>query len=338
MNHQKCFREGTCTILQWSVAAPAGSKRLNRSFLRRKVASGLFYFEIRVDGSKAVAVAGSAAGESAPWDVAENWNPVLAGPLGLVGISLALLQLEKLLPESGAQPLLAAIGRFQNAFGAHPYAVAPIRTSPQRTYDPTSADPTPEGAHMPMALANLAHSGSAKEIQDGLSEFGSNSGLFDDIDVVRKGNKESDPFQIGVNFGGPTVNLVDVGYGVSQVLPILVDTIQRAGKDRVFLLQQPEVHLHPRAQAELGSFFARQTRHSRRFVVETHSDYLVDRVRMEVRRETLKPKDVSLLYFERNKSGATIHNLELDKNGDIINPPLGYRQFFLDEERHLLEA
>jgi predicted ATPase len=115
-----------------------------------------------------------------------------------------------------------------------------------------------------------------------------------------------------------------------------VDTIRQAAGHELFLLQQPEVHLHPRAQAELGSFFASQARKDRKFVIETHSDHLVDRVRMEVRRKKLKPEDVSLLYFERGKHGATIHNLELDRNGGIVNPPEGYRQFFLNEERDLL--
>ncbi|SPF35082.1 conserved hypothetical protein [Candidatus Sulfopaludibacter sp. SbA4] len=120
---------------------------------------------------------------------------------------------------------------------------------------------------------------------------------------------------------------------MSQALPILVDTLQR---HETFLLQQPEVHLHPRAQAEMGSFFARQAGKNRRFVIETHSDHLVDRIRMEVRDGKLRPDDVSLLYFERHKHGATVHNLELDKNGSITNPPASYRQFFLNEERDLL--
>jgi predicted ATPase len=123
---------------------------------------------------------------------------------------------------------------------------------------------------------------------------------------------------------------------VSQVLPILVDTLQRAGPFETFLLQQPEVHLHPKAQAELGSFFAKQADTNRRFVIETHSDYLVDRIRMEVRRKVLTPEDVSSLYFERGKSGATIHNLELGADGTITNPPPGFRQFFLKEELDLL--
>jgi predicted ATPase len=171
-----------------------------------------------------------------------------------------------------------------------------------------------------------------------LEEFGSSSGLFEQIEVIRKGKKESDPFQIGVKSGGPTFNLVDVGYGVGQALPILVDTLQRSAGNEVLLLQQPEVHLHPKAQAELGSFFARRAGKRRRFVIETHSDYLVDRIRTEVRRGThLKPEDVSLLYFERDEHGAMIHNLELGKDGSITNPPTGFRQFFLDEERRLLD-
>ena len=173
-------------------------------------------------------------------------------------------------------------------------------------------------------------------MREALQEFGSRSGLFEGIEIVDKGKKESDPFQVGVKSGGPTFNLIDVGYGVSQALPILVDTLQRASAFETFLLQQPEVHLHPKAQAELGSFFAKQADKRRRFIIETHSDCLVDRIRMEVRRKQLKPEDVSLLYFERRKSGATIHNLELDTDGSITNPPPGFRKFFLHEERDLL--
>jgi predicted ATPase len=125
-----------------------------------------------------------------------------------------------------------------------------------------------------------------------------------------------------------------VGYGVSQALPILVDTLQLSSA--LFLLQQPEVHLHPRAQAALGSFFAKRISKGKQFIIETHSDYLVDRIRMEIRRKQLKPEDVSLLYFERKKSSATIHNINLDSNGAIVDPPPGYRQFFLKEERDLL--
>ncbi len=190
-----------------------------------------------------------------------------------------------------------------------------------------------------MLLAHLARSSQSDRwaaLREALNDFGSKSELFEDIGVIQKGSEESDPFQIGVKSGGSVFNLVDVGYGVSQILPVLVDILQHPGAHQLFLMQQPEVHLHPRAQAELGGFFASHASKTRRFVIETHSDYLVDRVRMEVRRKNLKPQDVSLLYFERQEHGSTIHNIELEAEGNITDPPAGYRQFFLDEERSLL--
>ena len=97
-----------------------------------------------------------------------------------------------------------------------PYAFAPIRTSPQRTYDPIRADRTPAGSHVPMALASLSESLSDRQsaaLRKRLERFGGRSGLFDGIKVIRKGKKESDPFQIGIRTGGSTFNLTDVGYG-----------------------------------------------------------------------------------------------------------------------------
>ena len=243
--------------------------------------------------------------------------------------------LERLLSGAEHKELEIAWELFRTSFGTGTYALAPIRSSPQRTYDPVSAIAKPEGSHVPMLLASMLDSERAA-LWSAMREFGFGSGLFDQIEVNRKGRKESDPFQIGIRSGGPSVNLVDVGYGVSQVLPIIVDALQGAASNQTLLLQQPEVHLHPRAQAELGSFFVRLANKKRRFIVETHSDYLVDRVRREVREGRLRPDDVSLLYFERGQHGSTVHNLDLDKGGSIENPPESYRQFFLDEERQLL--
>jgi len=169
-----------------------------------------------------------------------------------------------------------------------------------------------------------------------LGRFGSASGLFEALEVRPLGKSESDPFQINVKISGPAFNLIDVGYGVSQVLPILVDTVL-GDEGGTYLLQQPEVHLHPRGQAELGSFFGYFAGKNRRFVVETHSDYLIDRVRMDVRdKKTLKPEDVAIIFFERQGSEVNLRNLRLDEDGNLINAPENYRQFFLTEERRLL--
>src|SRR6202007_2618510 len=111
----------------------------------------------------------------------------------------------------------------------------------------------------------------------------------------RMGRQPSDPFQLRVKSTGPDANLVDVGYGVSQALPIIVDSIL-APNDSVVLVQQPEVHLHPKAQAALGTFFGELTQESSKcFVIETHSDFLVDRVRLAVAKGSLKSENISIV-------------------------------------------
>ena len=109
----------------------------------------------------------------------------------------------------------------------------------------------------------------------------------------------SDPFQLQVKVrSGPHANIMDIGYGVSQSLPILIDVMTAADSNsggrsrrrptgRLFLLQQPEVHLHPRGQAQLANLFIEaHKRNGSRFLIETHSDYIVDRVRISVRKRS----------------------------------------------------
>ena len=105
-----------------------------------------------------------------------------------------------------------------------------------------------------------------------LDQYGKGSGLFDDISVRSLGKNEADPFQVHIRkyrnrTKGPRRNLIDVGYGVSQVLPV-VSELMRADPQRRFLLQQPEVHLHPSAQAALGTLLCQVAGGDRQLVVE----------------------------------------------------------------------
>jgi hypothetical protein len=219
-----------------------------------------------------------------------------------------------------------------------PYASAPVRTKPERTYNPIDAKPKPEGGHVPMVLTKL-HFEKGKDwttLKQQLEKFGSAAGLFRSLGIRRLGESESDPFQIQVKISGPASNLIDVGYGVSQVLPILVDAIQ-GPEGSTYLLQQPEVHLHPRAQAELATFLGTlAARQRKRFVVETHSDFMIDRIRMDVRDKKIGCEDVSIIYFDRIGLDVRVHNINIDKYGNLVNVPEGYRQFFLDEEKRFL--
>jgi predicted ATPase len=98
------------------------------------------------------------------------------------------------------------------------------------------------------------------------------------------------------------------------------------------------VHLHPRAQAELATLFVELIKHvGVQLVVETHSDYLLDRIRTDLRdRKDLSPEDIAILFFERKGLDVKIHELSLDEQGNLKNVPASYRKFFLDEEQRLL--
>ena len=225
-----------------------------------------------------------------------------------------------------------------------PFASAPVRSKPRRTYDPARSSPDSEGEYVPMYLASLYFQDQRgwPKLKNALENFGQDAGLFHEISIKPLGKRDSEPFQVQVRKAGrkrkgPQRNIIDVGYGVSQVLPVITELL-RQDAPPMFLLQQPEVHLHPSAQAALGSLFCRVASPERQLIVETHSDHLLDRVRMDVRdgASELKPEDVSILFFERNDLDVSIHSIRLDKLGNILDTPDNYRSFFMKETRRSL--
>lgn len=219
-----------------------------------------------------------------------------------------------------------------------PLSIAPIRTRPKRSYDEINQNFTPEGDHIPYILARiLSEYPSSKErkpLVSALETFGKESGLFKEIAVKR--HKVGDPFRVMVTVAGRAANILDVGYGVSQALPVVVQSVL-AAKQRMLLIQQPEVHLHPRAQAALGSFFVDIVANAKKtLVIETHSDYIIDRIRQEVASGKIAPEDVAFLYLEKKGMETIVFPLTLDQLGNIEGAPPTYRDFFLRETMNLL--
>ena len=232
---------------------------------------------------------------------------------------------------------------------ARPVASAPVQSHPLRTYDPVQLAQDPRGASVPSYLASLYRNDPDEwqRLKAALDYFGQSSGLFDEIAVKSFGKSDGDPFQLQVRKSGkrrkgPWRNLIDAGYGVSQALPSVVELLKAPDsplgelpkyRPPALLLQQPEVHLHPQAEAALGTLFCSAATTGRQLLVETHSDYIIDRVRMDVRDETtgLKPEDVSILYFEPGDLEVKIHNIRLDQMGNVLDAPPSYGAFFMDE-------
>ncbi len=216
--------------------------------------------------------------------------------------------------------------------------VAPIRTLPQRTYDAVKLVYSPEGTHTPYVIRKILDSKrEAGKFLASMQRIGDASGLFESIGIRRYGRGVTAPFEVDIVLDRKALNLSTVGYGVSQSLPVLVELLIRP-ENTWFAIQQPEVHLHPKAQAALGDvFFEMATREQKHFLIETHSDFTIDRFRMNYKGRKGKIARAQILFFERKNRQNKVHSLIMGENGELPQEqPESYRRFFVKEELKLL--
>ena len=120
----------------------------------------------------------------------------------------------------------------------------------------------------------------------------------------------------------------DVGVGISQLVPVL--GLALASDTGMAAVEQPELHLHPRLQAELGDLFIEASRDGvRRFLLETHSEHLILRIQRRIRESvegrphrgvTISPDDVAIYYSNPQAHGDPIRRIDLDERGEFIQP------------------
>lgn len=218
-------------------------------------------------------------------------------------------------------------------------ATSAIRTKPRRTYTPGTEIRDGEGSHVPFEMAKLYRAKNKegwRKLKSSIENFGEISEMFRTVEIKSFGKTASDPFQIQFSSEGPRTNLVDLGYGTSQILPILY-LISTGTRNSTHVIQQPEVHLHPKAQAALGEYFIRSyKRTGQKFVLETHSDFIVDRIRNAILKGVVQPEEVSLLFFQRERLETRAVQVDFDENGEPLKAPKGYRDFFAREQLRML--
>lgn len=128
---------------------------------------------------------------------------------------------------------------------------------------------------------------------------------------------------IELSLGGQSRDLTTVGVGVSQLLPVIVGLLSLQPRD-VFMVEQPELHLHPAVQSRLADFFL-FARPDVSVVVESHSEALLTRLRMRVACEELDPSKITILFVEgQEEAGARTKSLEIDQYGDLSKWPQGF--------------
>ena len=169
------------------------------------------------------------------------------------------------------------------------------------------------------------------------------------VEAIAKGRKEHEVF-IRINRLSPKVKISDVGFGISQALPIIVQAFYAVDNSTI-IMEQPEIHLHPKVQADIADVFIDALhiekvqrlnnfnppskrlqnlgkRKNLQFIIESHSEHLLTRLQRRIAEEKIKSEEVAI-YFVDNKEGkATIEELRINEYGEIQNWP---ENFFGDE-------
>ena len=137
----------------------------------------------------------------------------------------------------------------------------------------------------------------------------------------------------------------NVGFGISYVLPVLA-TLLTARPTDIIIIENPEAHIHPKGQSKIGELIARAAAYGVQVFVETHSDHVINGIRVAVRDGILNPEDVNIAFFERRPHQvlgtdgeiyteiySEINPISVDNNGMLSDYPKG----FLDEWDNQLE-
>lgn len=136
-------------------------------------------------------------------------------------------------------------------------------------------------------------------------------------------------YRVQVASRGTWASLPDVGFGISQFLPVVVADLQLPRRSTL-MVAQPEIHLHPSAQAAMADYFVNQVKErENQYILETHSEYLLNRVRLAIVKGEIDPSDVSVYYFENSTDGSIVHQVEFTLDGQIKNAPEGFFKTYM---------
>ncbi len=215
--------------------------------------------------------------------------------------------------------------------------VGPLRESPRRMYLSTGETPREVGAAGELGPAVLWSASQSNLLDtEQLSEWCRRMGLALKVSLARLSGGF---FRIMIAdlHTGVEVSLPDVGVGTSQLLPILIQGLI-APQGATILLEQPEIHLHPRVQAELADFLIEVTRRDVGVIVETHSEHLVTRLQRRTAEETLNPDTLNLYYVTPSVDGSKIELVQINEYGQIPSAPEGFFEEGFEETFGLMSA
>ncbi len=212
------------------------------------------------------------------------------------------------------------------------FPMNPVRRQPERSYIFSGTVPENVGYKGDLLPDMLFHD---SDLVEDTNKWLKQLDIGYELEVNPLGDPSRELFEIRLvdtrRKGMVDVALSDVGFGISQLLPFIVQCL--VSKGRIISIEQPEVHVHPRLQADLGDLLVESISRGNQLIVETHSEHLILRLQRLVYNGEIKPEDVSVIYVSRGPEGAKAERLHLDEEGDFIDEwPNG---FFLERLREL---
>lgn len=140
-------------------------------------------------------------------------------------------------------------------------------------------------------------------------------------------------------FTNVITNINDVGIGTSQLLPIIIESVI-SKKSSTLIIEEPETHIHPNAQALLADLFVECIKQdSKTFFIETHSMYFLQKIQILVSRNVIDPKDIGIYYFNQCEDGTKISTIDLAENGLFKqNFPKGFFDVAFELSKELMRV
>ena len=224
---------------------------------------------------------------------------------------------------------------FENLFSQILY-LGPLREYPRRHYPWEGDHPKGVGQYGEKTTSALL-SGRIRHfpVDEQIPKWLQRLDLIDSYDIQPFSDTGGDyNFLVKQYKDGPEVPLTDVGFGVSQVLPVLI-LCYYAPKGSILILEQPEAHLHPKAQTELADVLIDAvTNRNIQIILESHSEYLLSRLQRRIAEKEIASVDTALYFCQINDGTSEIEQLDVDEYGNIRNWP---QDFFGDVTGELIK-
>lgn len=221
--------------------------------------------------------------------------------------------------------------------------IGPFRSNPQRFYTLTGESPSNVGRHGERALEIMMQDEKRrgkgkKNLMKLASDWLKETEMARSIDTISMTDRY---FEIIVEnfFTKEQENLTDVGFGCSQILPVLIAGFN-VDEGGVFIVQEPEINLHPRAQADLGSLFKKLYQKGIQLIIETHSEHLLLRLQSHIANGDIKAEEVKVYYVDpegkKRIRKKEITKLDIGEDGYFIKEwPKGFFPERLEEAKRL---